>query len=92
MLEENSFIILKKMNIESKKETWNWHPHLPIQNNPLFSWPLNLKKIIQWYIPMWLSISETIFCLLIAIIFWNFLQPSVLTFREINFQSILVIF
>ena len=80
------------MQDKSKKEEWNWHPQFPIENNPIFLWPFDFKKIIKWYIPIWLTFSETIFCLLIALIFWNFLQPTALAFKEINFQLILYIY
>jgi sterol desaturase/sphingolipid hydroxylase (fatty acid hydroxylase superfamily) len=80
------------MQNKLKKEEWNWHPQFPIENNPIFVWPFDFKKIIKWYIPMWLTFSETIFCLLIALIFWNFLQPTALAFKEINFQLILYIY
>ena len=80
------------MQCKSKKEEWNWHPQFPIENNPIFLWPFDFKKIIKWYIPMWLTFSETIFCLLIALIFWNFLQPTELAFKEIDFQLISFIY
>ena len=68
------------------RSEWNWHPKFPIENNPLFYWPLNIKKIIKWYIPMWVSFSETTFCMIVALISWNFLLPSFETCKELNYQ------
>jgi len=74
------------------RSEWNWHPEFPIENNPLFYWPLNIKKIIKWYIPMWVSFSETTFCMIVALISWNFLLPSFETCKELNYQWILIIY
>ena len=38
---------------ELKKEKWNYNPKIPIENNPLFSFPFLPKKIIKWYANMW---------------------------------------
>ena len=31
-----------------EKKEWNWHPKLPLENNPLFEFPLTIKKILKW--------------------------------------------
>ena len=74
-----------------KKEKWNYNPKIPIENNPLFSFPFIPKKIIRWYVNMWAPFSETVFCLIVAIIYLLLLPPVVL-FKNLNFNSILIIY
>ena len=74
-----------------KKQEWNYNPKIPIENNPLFSFPFMPKKIIRWYVDMWAPFSETVFCLIVAIIYLLLLPPVVL-FKNLNFDSILIIY
>ena len=74
-----------------KKQEWNYHPNIPIENNPLFAFPLRLKKIIKWYIDMWAPFSETAFCLIVAMVYL-FLLPPIVLFKNFNFNSILTIY
>jgi sterol desaturase/sphingolipid hydroxylase (fatty acid hydroxylase superfamily) len=74
-----------------KKQEWNYHPKIPIENNPLFAFPLRLKQIIKWYIDMWVTFSETVFCLIVAMIYL-FLLPPIVLFKNFNFNSILIIY
>ena len=76
-------------NLNNKN--WNWHPKIPIENNPLYKFPFIFKKIIKWYIDMWAPISETAFCLFIAILYY-FLHPSLVLFKDFNSNSILKIY
>lgn len=80
------------MEHKVNKQEWDWHPKIPINNNPLFSLPINLKKIIKWYKSMWLTFSETIFCFVIAMVSWFFLQPSLEFCKEIYFSWIIQMF
>jgi len=73
------------MSISDKTQTshsvnpeWNHHPHpgQPIKNNPLFEWPIQLIQILKWHQRLWLSFSQHIIMLAIAIFIWFFLQPS----------------
>ena len=75
---------------ELKKEKWNYNPKIPIENNPLFSFPLIPKKIIKWYADMWAPFSETVFCLIIAVIYLSLLPPIVI-FKNLYFNAILTI-
>ena len=74
-----------------KKQEWNYNPKIPIENNPLFSFPFIPKKIIRWYVDMWAPFSETVFCLIVAIIYLLLLPPIEL-FKNLNFNSILIIY
>ena len=74
-----------------KKQEWHYHPKIPIENNPLFTFPFILKKIIKWYTDMWAPFSETVFCLIVAIIYLLLLPPMVL-FKNLNFNLIIIIY
>ena len=76
---------------ESRNSEWNYHPKIPIENNPLFSFPFVIKKIIKWYANMWAPLSETVFCLLAAFLY-IFLLPPIVFFKNIEFSSILTIY
>ena len=80
------------MEQKTRNQEWNWLPKIPIDNNPLFSWPLNIKAIIKWYAPVWFSFSEIIFCLLVAIILCFFFQPTLETYKIFNFQWTFLIY
>ena len=76
---------------DPKVKEWNYIPKIPIENNPLFSFPFIFKKIIKWYAGMWAPLSETVFCLLIAFVYF-FLHPPIIFFKNFNFNSILIIY
>ena len=80
------------MNTEEfKKQEWSFIPKIPISNNPLFSFPLVFKNIAKWYANMWAPFSETVFCLLAAIIYF-LLLPPIAFFKELSVNSILIIY
>jgi len=58
------------------KPEWNYHPDLPIGNNPLFSWPLRFKEIALYYRDNWLALSEGTIFLLLAILTVRFSSPD----------------
>ncbi len=74
-----------------KNQEWNHVPKLPLKNNPLFSFPLLPKKIIKWYADMWAPFSETVFCLIVAIIYFLLLPPIAL-FNNLSFNIISIIY
>ena len=54
---------------EPRKE-WNYAPELPIGNNPLFDWPLNVRAIFIYYRDSWLTLSEVSLFAILAIGGW----------------------
>ena len=76
---------------ELKKQEWNYNPKVPIENNPLFSFPFIFKNIVKWYVNMWATFSETIFCLIVSIIYFS-LHPPIVLFKNLNVNSILTIY
>lgn len=59
----------------SKKPVWNFHPEIPLTYNPLCQWPLDLGKMVLWYVKIWLNISEITIYVGLGIIAWMYLQP-----------------
>jgi sterol desaturase/sphingolipid hydroxylase (fatty acid hydroxylase superfamily) len=57
--------------------TWNWRPALPLQNAPLFAWPPEPLKTLKWLATTWLTLTEKVIYLLLAVITWAYLQPAV---------------
>ena len=59
-----------------ESKSWNWHPDLPIQYSPLFSFPPKPSAILRWIASAWLPLTELTCYLLLAIVIWYLVQPS----------------
>ena len=59
------------------KSEWNYHPHIPIDNNPLFSWPIRWKDTLIYYRDSWLVVSEGTIFVLLAVLSWRFFSPEI---------------
>ncbi len=75
-----------------KKETWNYTPSLPISASPYFNWPINLVSIFKWILRGWFPISERLIILIISIISFVFLHPSLEQCRELSFNWIALVY
>ncbi|ADE38716.1 sterol desaturase family protein [Candidatus Puniceispirillum marinum] len=60
---------------QSARQQWNWHPDLPIGNNPLFEWPWHMPTIWAYHRDTWLKLSEVSFVLILAIATFYLMQP-----------------
>ncbi len=67
----------KKNGLEQENDGWNFKPDLPLENSPLFTFPINLKNIFYWIISSYFSLSIRIFVLIIAVLSWMFLSPNI---------------
>jgi len=56
-------------------KSWNWHPDIPIQFSPLFTFPPNPVAVIKWYTRAWFPLTELTCYLLLAIVIWRWVQP-----------------
>ncbi len=75
----------------SNKQEWNFHPTIPLDKNPLFLFPLSVKKIFHWYLKMWSPPSETFICLLFALTLWYFVNPLLEIFT-VNLKNIFYVY
>ena len=58
------------------RSKWNYHPELPLADKSIFGWPLDLRFLARWFRRSWLSLSERILLLLVAVAAWYFLYPG----------------
>ena len=61
---------------QAKKPRGEWHyaPEMPIGKKPLFEFPWRINRIAADYRDYWLSLSETVIFLLLAIGGWALLE------------------
>ncbi len=55
---------------------WNYHPELPLADRSLFRWPPDPKFLGRWMLRNWLMLSERVLMVLLAVICWWALYPS----------------
>ena len=53
---------------------WHYAPDLPIGNNPLFEFPLRADRIISYHRDYWLSLSEAVIFMALALGGWGLLR------------------
>jgi len=61
--------------VTPKNKNWNWHPDLPIENSPLFTWPPERVNIARWFAHSWLQLSMTLIIFALSVFVWGVLQP-----------------
>ena len=61
----------------STKSKWNYHPHIPIDNNPISSWSIRWKDTLTYYRDSWLVASEGTVFVLLAVLSWQFFSPEI---------------
>ena len=65
------------------KGIWNYHPDLPLADHSIFRWPPDPGFLARWFWKNWLSLSERMMLLLIAIAAWHWLYPSLDTSKTL---------
>lgn len=60
----------------SSNKDWHYHPALPLQDASVFSQIKSPKLVLGWFIRNWLSLSEFIILVLLAVVLWAFCYPS----------------
>ncbi len=58
-----------------ESKSWNWHPDIPIQYSPLFSFPVKPIEVLKWFVSAWLPVTELGGYLLIATVVTLWVQP-----------------
>lgn len=66
------------------KGQWNYHPDLPLADSSIFRWPPRAGFLARWFWKNWLSLSERMMLLLIAIAAWTWLYPSLETSKTLT--------
>ena len=68
------------------KSEWHYHPRIPIDNNPLFSWPIRWKDTLIYYRDSWLVMSEGTIFVLLAVLSWRFFSPEIGTAQNLDWS------
>ena len=58
---------------------WNYHPELPLQDPSVFKWPPRPGFLLRWFARNWLTLSERVMMVILAVIAWLALYPSLET-------------
>ena len=74
-------------NQEQSKE-WNYHPDLPLQDPSVFKWPPNPGFLARWFARNWLTLSERVMMVILAVVMWLFFYPSLETAQTFAFTWI----
>ena len=64
------------MPLEKPRQEWNFHPDFPIDNNPLFSWPIRWREAWVYYRDGWLVLSGATVCIALAVLIVLVATPS----------------
>ena len=60
----------------ASRSKWNYHPDLPLADKSVFGWPPDIGFLARWFRRSWLSLSERMLLLLVAVAAWYFLYPD----------------
>ncbi len=56
---------------------WNHTPdNLPLQVNPLFRWPVDLRAVLHWYWQSWFPLTQNLALVALACAAWAWASPS----------------
>ncbi len=61
---------------------WNYHPDLPLDDQSIFRWPPDLGFVVRWILRNWLTLSERVLMVLLAVLLWFFAYPSLETTKS----------
>jgi Delta7-sterol 5-desaturase len=76
----------------SSQAIWNFHPQLPVDSNPLFSWPIDLGACFKWYTERWLAFSDSTVYVLLAVLSWHYLTPPISAYSQWSVDWILMLY
>lgn len=69
----------------NQSREWNYHPDLPLENPSIFSWPPDPRFLARWFLRNWLMLSERVMMVILAVVAWLTLYPSLDTARSFAF-------
>jgi lathosterol oxidase len=67
----------------TRREIWNHHPSLPIEDSALFHWPPRPKAALWWLVRRWVQLTSGTLFLLTSWLVWVYLQPEPETMRTL---------
>ncbi|MEM7223887.1 MAG: sterol desaturase family protein [Pseudomonadota bacterium] len=54
---------------------WHHRPLVPVENSPLFAWPLDPLRMFRWIARRWLNLAENAILVVVALVSWFWFQP-----------------
>ena len=60
---------------EPMSREWNYPPDLPLADPSVFQWPPRPGFLGRWFLRNWLTLSERVMMVLIAVVVWVALYP-----------------
>ena len=66
-----------------ENKAWNYHPELPFKDPSIFVWPPNPSFLLRWFARNWLTLSERVLMVILAIGLWTFIYPSLETAKTL---------
>ena len=64
---------------------WQYHPDLPLADPSIFRWPPDPRFLTRWFMRNWLSLSERMMILILAVMLWLLAYPSLETAQTFAF-------
>ena len=55
---------------------WNYHPDLPLADGSVFAWPPRPRALARWIARNWLTLSERVLMVALALLLWAIAYPS----------------
>lgn len=71
-----------------KSGEWNYHPALPLANPSIFRWPPDLRFLMRWVLRNWLTLSERVLMVGLAVLCWWALYPPLAAAQTFAFDWI----
>jgi len=71
-----------KHDDEPMSRVWNYFPKLPLEDPSIFRKPFEPTFLIGWFARNWLSLSERVMMVLLAVGLWYFAYPSLSATEE----------
>jgi len=64
---------------------WNYHPDLPLPDSSVFRWPPEPRYLAGWVLRNWLTLSERVLMVALAVALWAFAYPPLEAARGFAF-------
>ncbi|MAV01365.1 MAG: desaturase, partial [Rhodobacteraceae bacterium] len=77
---------------ENQSKEWNYHPNLPLADSSPFTHLTEPMFLLNWIYKNWLSLSERILMVAVAIVLWFFVYPSLEETKDFHFSWIFEIY
>lgn len=71
-------------NEEPMSREWHYYPALPLHNPSLFQWPPDPRFLLGWLGRNWLTMSERVMMVALALVLWYFAYPSLDQARQFS--------